>query len=69
MEAAAATEAAAFTGPLGALAFIPLENTQNSKHTLSAAGKNHSSCGQSEAASYPTPGIKTKTYSRNITGF
>ena len=28
-----------------------------------------SCCGQSEAAPYPTPGIKTKTYSHNITGF
>jgi hypothetical protein len=28
-----------------------------------------SSCGQSEAAPYLIPGIKTKTYSHNITGF
>lgn len=32
--------------------------------------RNHScGCGQSEVAPYPTPGIKTKTYSHNITEF
>jgi hypothetical protein len=62
---------------LRALAFIPsqespeLNNLQLTKamaflelETIIVNG-----CGQTEASSCPTPGIKTKTYPHNITGF
>jgi hypothetical protein len=41
-----------------------LYSLQAPKHKLSAAGY-----GQSKAAPYPTPGIKTRTHSHNVTGF
>ena len=56
------------------LLFVPLRSPQNYKHKLSAAGKKacpspprswdsqSQRCGQSETAPYPTPGIKTKTF-------
>lgn len=65
----------------GTLVFLynPLKSSQNFKCKLSSAGKvmplpehgtNHSQQrGQPEAASYSTPGAKTKTYSHNIPGF
>jgi hypothetical protein len=58
---------------LGALSFIPSPESPRIK--LFAAGKDHAllehkiiivnGCGQIEAASYPTPGIKTQTYLYN----
>jgi len=69
--------AAASQGPS---IFIHLQSPQNSKCKLSEAGivtPLYQSrrqiavccCRQSEAAPYPTPGMKTKTYSQNISVF
>ena len=78
VEAATAGEQQLPQALVGLSYLYPLKSPQNSKCKLSAADKNHApsrswdnhnNCGQSEAASYPTPGIKTKTYSHNITGF
>lgn len=59
--------------PLERSYLFPFKSSQNSKHKLSATGqKSHlSQCMRQiivtfcEAASYPTPGVKRKTYSHN----
>jgi hypothetical protein len=62
-------EGTGFSGPLRAFPFIPSpESPELTGKVIPLQVHRQIIITCCEAASYPTPGIKTKTYSCNITG-